>query len=98
MKLKQVVIVVSGKTRFPLDMLRYDRLTFESEEDANVVQRSLCDVSLPEIAAKDLSVGLVGWLHGNEGYPSSVTADRWKSFGWKIESVEIDGKAQRVYS
>ena len=87
-KLKQLVVKVRGLGAPPMDMLRYDRLTPYSGEDAGKMTSQSHDVG---------EVTLLGWIHGTDGGPSQVTTARWESFCWHVTSISIDGKPQPVY-
>lgn len=65
---------VRGRTRFPLDMLRYDAATPYQSEDTTTIERSLEFDGSPEV-----TVRLTSRVHG-------PTVERWLSFGWIVES------------
>jgi hypothetical protein len=95
-KMKRLVVVVKGVGRFPMDMARYDRLVPESSEDAHAIEESLGG-GWAGGKMNPREISLVGWIHGSDGGPSSVTKDRWESFGWKVVSVKLEGKEQKLY-
>lgn len=61
--------VVTGMGEFPWDMLRYDHCAPAREADSG---------ALPEICERAIV------LKRYAGQPGTWTADRWKSFGWKL--------------
>ena len=85
-KLNRLEVKVRGSGRFPLDMLRYDRLAPESEEDSALICKSWGEYS-PE----PFTVSLVGWQCKGDSFPSSVTVGRWNSFSWSVIEVKREG-------
>lgn len=65
-------------SRFPLDMLRYDRCSPESQEDVARVADSL-------EAPANLPIVMVV-RHGTKG-DHHITHGRWESFGWVVRDV-----------
>lgn len=68
---------VSGAYLFPLDMLRYERCTFDGESDARTAQRSIEHQGTPE----QFTVALIKQGARADWYP---TVGRWQSFGWQV--------------
>lgn len=67
-------IKVLGRGDFPVDMLRYDRCVPERSEDVFSV----------DTRNDGRSVQLLQYCLTKAG----PTVDRWKSFGWSVDSVE----------
>lgn len=70
------IIEVSGKSVFPVDMLRYDGLSPHSEPDSYRITEMIQGVSEPTVI-KLIHVGYSNW---------KPTRFRWESFGWKVIS------------
>ncbi len=71
-------ITVSGRGRYPLDMMRYDCATPASEEDSDKIGNLESRSAPVKIRLKRFS--------SNGG---KATAGRWESFGWTV--VEDSG-------
>lgn len=79
MKYRQT-FVVTGKSNFPLDMLRYDHCWPDTSEDA--VKIGTDD---PAIWAHPDSGVMAVFLSRHVSSPKDLpTEGRWNSFGWKI--------------
>ena len=65
---------VTGTGKFPLDMLRYDRSTFYSEEDANAA----------EYTNHGRTLKLLRFSRAGKSDPCVA---RWKSFGWEVRDI-----------
>lgn len=75
MKLKFWTFTVTGFGDFPFDMLRYDRCSPLTSDDA----RSIANASKH---AKP-QIRLVSHL-------KSPTEGRWQSFGWSVSNIKMD--------
>ena len=73
---KTVTFTVEGNHEFPFDMLRYDRCWPAREGEI----ASLAPHARSEMYRTTRRVTLCGLR--------APTADRWKSFGWKVVSYE----------
>lgn len=71
MKYRYFTTVV-GTMSFPIDMLRYDRVTPATQEDAAMISLSIS-------TRDDYRVQVVG-----EREP---TKERWRTFGWNVTEV-----------
>ena len=72
---------VTGKTRFPLDMLRYDRCSPLGVEDSWSIRTAG--------PGEMNTVRLI--RYGRTGAEAKrVTVDRWASFGWYIREADWD--------
>lgn len=69
---KRTQVCVSGKGRFPIDMLRYDNCTPAKECDAHMI--ALVDTS----TAAQIRL----YRYSPEG--TKATEARWKSYGWSV--------------
>lgn len=69
--------LVSGFTRFPIDMLRYDECFPLTESDSGVIAHTL-EVSRRTTGPFEVQVG---------SYSRTPSNERWKSFGWKVKLV-----------
>jgi hypothetical protein len=67
---------VRGQTRFPMDMLRYDRCNPLTEADAALIERHVQCAAEPEC-----QIDLVTFSETKAYKP---TQDRWRSFGWTV--------------
>jgi len=76
-KVWRKIIKVSGNSLFPMDMLRYDRCYPKTGEDATALDFRM------RSNQRTVTLVFVG-LHAYE----QPTVDRWKSFGWTVESVK----------
>ena len=83
MKKFQQTFTVTGRLSFPIDMLRYDQCWPYSQEDASKIH-AFTDGSMGRLA--ETSITLCRWTEARNGKP---TADRWSSFGWKIDMKSI---------
>lgn len=72
---KTKVVEVTGKGPFPIDMLRYDRLTPLTESDSAFIIKTFWGG--PQAAT---TVHVVG---------ERLTKDRWESFGWHAKEVKL---------
>lgn len=72
-----IVAVQPGRpgTPFPIDMLRYDKATPESEQDSGIITSSL--------QPRSQSQRTVRVVMGRE-----PTLGRWESFGWRVISAD----------
>lgn len=66
---------VGGRLPFPIDMLRYDRCTPNTEQDSHVIERSFD----PESGMLEVEV-----QSDSRAASWTPTAARWKSFGWEV--------------
>lgn len=83
----EAVVTVRGTGRFPLDMLRYDRLTPATEIDSGRIETALDRWAETREATE---VKLLR-RHKRDEWPSTTwqpTVGRWNSFGWAVMSVE----------
>lgn len=76
------VFEVQGNGHFPIDMLRYDRCTPEQQTDVGTIEF----LNRDGFSIEARNVRLVRFVHVKSDVP---TADRWKSFGWKVVSESI---------
>lgn len=67
------MFTVEGRTRFPIDMLRYDSCQPHAERDSSEIMASL-DRMLGVRERREVT--LVGSREPTEG--------RWESFGWRV--------------
>lgn len=71
---------VRGSGDFPIDMLRYDRSSPQSSEDAGMLLVTPRDL---EVYTTPRTIRLVMFTETQtRGGP---TIDRWKSFGWAVQ-------------
>jgi hypothetical protein len=70
---------VTGRHRFPVDMLRYDGAYPKTGADVEVLE------SVGDWTYKETSVRLMS--------DREPTYDRWSSFGWTVTYVAKEGKA-----
>jgi len=78
-----IMFIVTGRTHFPVDMLRYDSCWPRSSEAATEISFSLSDDGCRTFHKIELThIG-----HGIEGKMWRPTYKRWESFGWKVEKV-----------
>jgi len=68
--------IVTGQTRFPVDMLRYDRATPYSESDSNKLEAMTSQYSYKHDAFEIEMLSNV-----------QPTVGRWASFGWKVKNI-----------
>jgi hypothetical protein len=80
-KYKQI-FTVTGELQFPIDMLRYDCCYPETQEDVSKIH---CSLERPSIKA--ITISLTRWVE-TKGR-DLPTADRWRSFGWKVNEKDI---------
>jgi hypothetical protein len=77
---------VTGTGPVPVDMMRYDRCTPLTQEDAAFADREihcLNHSSLPEI-----SIQMIRFTEGNGKHHADHPATgRWNSFGWDVSNV-----------
>lgn len=69
------VIPRDGHCQFPIDMLRYDRCTPNTEEDSNRIEAAM-DRNAPPVELRHTGALTKHWM---------PTDDRWVSFGWHID-------------
>ena len=84
----EAVVTVRGHGRFPLDMLRYDRLTPATEVHSGRIEATMDRSSNPTL--RDIEIKLLR-RHKRDEWPSTTwqpTVGRWNSFGWGVMSVE----------
>lgn len=73
--------VVTGRGRFPIDMLRYDCCVPAQLEDVSKIERSMDDgVQTASRPNQERSIRLRRYAVGS----ALPTLDRWKSFGWEV--------------
>lgn len=77
------VIKVSGSLPFPIDMLRYDRCTPNTEADSGHISTSM-DADSGSVTVELMKV--------NSQVKWQPTEGRWLSFGWKV----LDVRTQRA--
>lgn len=85
---------VEGGGDFPFDMLRYDRCSPFTSEDAASIGLD------PWEAREDTrKIRLVRFTEGyGKNYNDNPTVRRWASFGWKVTKVEFRNlKTNRTY-
>lgn len=84
---------VTGCGDFPLDMLRYDRCSPFSSQDANSVglnTMAACSETALKTLTEPRTVRLIRFTEGKgKNFNDNPTARRWESFGWKVTSVEF---------
>ena len=73
-------IVVEGNLTFPLDMLRYDRVSPSTSQD---IEKVFPDHELP-VTERFATRRVVLIAFNTKLW--SPTADRWRSFGWRVVS------------
>lgn len=76
-------IKATGKGPFPIDMLRYDRCFPLREQDAAEISLSHQEYLLRK---EEEPIYLVKFSADKK---FSFTPERWKSFGWEIESCGV---------
>lgn len=77
-------VTVVGSFQFPIDMLRYDRCTPNSESDSSAIDASFWPRSRGE-SRKERRIAV---RHESTQRPSAVgpfTPARWASFGWDVD-------------
>jgi hypothetical protein len=88
-----VTFEVTGKTNFPLDMLRYDRCFPVRGEDADSIGQSLrSDIRIKEkVDGLPDGVFRIRLERVTMLAAPGVTSARWSSFGWSVdpESIKI---------
>lgn len=67
---------VSGRGRFPYDMLRYDQCCPIFPNDASNIGRTDTGID----SQRDIQ------FNSTKNYP---TVARWESFGWNVSNIEI---------
>jgi len=73
---------VTGLGPVPMDMIRYDRSTPFSQEDASKAALSMNVSLLPQ------SVRLLRFTEGKgKYYADNPIVGRWKSFGWTVTDI-----------
>lgn len=70
---KMKTFTVTGTSRFPIDMLRYDRATPATEVDSSAITGTLYG-------------GAAGRYVAVQVRAEKLTAGRWASFGWTVQS------------
>lgn len=85
-KLKYVhraIVVLSSVSRFPIDMLRYDRCTPATESDSHSIEDSFDsrDVRGP-IGKREVGISKYS---EHKDWDKAFTTDRWKSFGCTLK-------------
>ncbi len=85
---RQTNLVVSGRSAFPLDMLRYDMCVPRGSEDVSTIEHSQDFANRRDANGfpRDFVVRLLRY----SGAGSKCTADRWRSFGWVV--IEDEGE------
>jgi hypothetical protein len=75
---------VEGRTRFPLDMLRYDSCWPTDTTSVNTISASLDTAerreALTKVAGGKLTVSLMTSA-------VAITPERWQSFGWTVKNA-----------
>ncbi len=66
--------------QFPIDMLRYDRLSPRTESDSYAIRRADYD---------DTAGEAIELVHLGPDRKWQPQAGRWQSFGWDVERVAI---------
>lgn len=77
-RLTRFPFTVTGRGRFPMDMLRYDHCFPDSSEDAAKITRCL---EAPD--AEEVSIKLISYF----GHPNKPTVQRWRSFSWNVTNT-----------
>ena len=81
---------VKGIGGLPIDMMRYDRCTPLTQEDASKTFQSHC-LSLDDLNFKlppTNTIRMIRFTEGNgKNYSDNPTVDRWKSFGWQVSDI-----------
>lgn len=75
---------VTGSRSFPIDMLRYDRCSPVSTEDAFAILNTFANVRSDEL----ITVRLISYSDRKDWMP---TQGRWQSFGWSACMIS-DGR------
>lgn len=82
---RRTTFVVTGRGRFPMDMLRYDQCWPKDSTDANLLNDPdpyASDDERYDFRRKLRTVTLI-----SAGY-RTPTPERWDSFGWKVVEVK----------
>jgi hypothetical protein len=74
---------VTGRGRFPLDMLRYDRAYPVHPDDVRIIEGASTD---PD-PVKVVVVTLRRWCESRRDQP---TEGRWQSFGWPVVTGSVN--------
>lgn len=82
--MKAVKFEVRGRYPFPLDMLRYDSCYPCEPAAVNRIQQGIVgpDIDEPYRDRPVLAIRLISHIH-------EPTVERWRSFGWFVEHVEV---------
>lgn len=73
---------VAGRFPFPVDMLRYDRCTPDSEADSGAIHNSIT-------AAPGFDRGPIRLMRWDSNKSWAPTFGRWESFGWKVDEDSL---------
>jgi len=85
MKKYECVFTVVGCGSLPIDMMRYDRCTPHTQEDASKVANSFMNYKPTE----ERTIHLHCYMETAGKNPGDhPTTRRWNSFGWKVINVE----------
>lgn len=82
---------VTGRGRFPLDMLRYDASFPSKSESVAAIEYSLAE---PHGSDVGFEVRLQRWTDQNkrDAVRLGITEGRWRSFGWYVSDVYLDNQ------
>lgn len=84
-KVEIVEFVVTGRGRFPIDMLRYDCCVPARQEDVHRIEDSLEEgVQTASRRSQERTIKLRRYAVGNP----MPTFERWSSFGWTATEVD----------
>lgn len=72
---------VKTKSRFPIDMLRYDRCMPATETDSNKISETIFE----GYSSKDMTI--IVMKHSEDKKPN-WTPDRWKSFSCEVSEID----------
>lgn len=82
---------VSGRGRFPLDMLRYDASYPSRSESVAAIEHSLAEPHGSDVV---YAIQLHRWTDQNkrDAVRLGITEGRWNSFGWYVSNVYLDNQ------
>jgi hypothetical protein len=82
-KIYRTTFVVVGTFHFPIDMLRYDRCTPDSETDSLAIGRTYQDAGTDEPVR-------ITVRHESTDRNWQPTVGRWESFRWAVDTRSIE--------